>query len=111
MIFIIIKVICALNFLFFFQHIITAIFVYKLGRFYNFPTTYQLSDLILAVTSGITIYWIRDEIEANVWTDSDLSQEEIDFRYIFNLSNIEFPFRYLFAIIAFCLIFRISIIL
>ena len=48
------------------MHPISAFVCYKLGRFYQFPTMFHLSDLVLMVSSVLTIRWITNDVEVNL---------------------------------------------
>jgi len=83
------------------------IFLKKIGRVYTFPTISLFTDLLLFITSCITINWIGENITKNVYVDG-ISEEEVYFRKIHNFEhNIDFKFEYLFSIIIFCLLYKV----
>lgn len=71
--FVFIEILCILNFSFLFQHFVTFIFTKRMGRFYEFPSILHLTDLILAISSGIIIDWFTTNIQSNVNSDPNIS--------------------------------------
>jgi len=105
-----IQLLCFLNLTYLCQHIITFVVTKKLGRFYEFPVIIHLSDTILFICSILIIDWFSKNINANVYTDPTITQEELIMRKLSNFGkNINFPFQYLFAVQITCLILRIAI--
>jgi len=69
----------------------------------------HLTDTILFICSLFIIDWFNTKINANLYTDPNLSNEEFLMRILSNFGlNINFPFQYLFAGQIVCLILRIA---
>mmetsp|Transcript_13351 Transcript_13351/g.20857 ORF Transcript_13351/g.20857 Transcript_13351/m.20857 type:complete len:179 (-) Transcript_13351:2189-2725(-) len=71
----IIQILSLLNFMFFIQHLITFIFVNKMGRYFDFPTFTQLADALLFGSSVILFFWVSANIKEGVDTARAESDE------------------------------------
>lgn len=72
----IIKYLSILNLAFLLQHIVSFIFIKKLGRFYQFPVLLHFTDSILLVSSLITIDWVQG-LSKGLTTEPPLEQEQL----------------------------------
>jgi hypothetical protein len=105
--FTLINVFCYINLMYFISQLMQIIFLRKIERTYTFPTVSLFTDSILFVTSIIAILWINNNIKKNVVTP-DISDDEKYFRILDNMEhNIDFRFEFIFAIIIFCLLYKI----
>ena len=83
------------------------VFLRKIDRTYTFPTVSLFTDLTLFIVSIISIIWINNSITKNVNVPG-ISADEKYFRMIDNFEeNIDFRFEFIFAIIIFCLLYKI----
>lgn len=82
-------------------------FLKKIGRVYTFPTISFFTDLTLFITSSFSIQWINNNITANVDVQG-IDEEETFFRKMDNFEhNIDYKFEYVFAVIIFCLLYKV----
>jgi|TARA_B110000285_G_scaffold234126_1_gene310008 hypothetical protein len=105
--FTLIKVFCYINLMYFISQLLQIIFLRKIERTYTFPTVSLFTDLTLFVTSVIAIIWINNSITKNV-NIAGITEDEKYFRMLDNIEhNIDFRFEFIFAIIIFCLLYKI----
>jgi len=93
--------------MYFISQLLQIIFLRKIERTYTFPTVSLFTDLTLFVTSVIAIIWINNSITKNV-NIAGITEDEKYFRMLDNIEhNIDFRFEFIFAIIIFCLLYKI----
>ena len=61
-VFLIIEILCILNLSFFLQNLIEFIFTRRMGRFYQFPTIAQITDIALCASSSVIIDWFQNHV-------------------------------------------------
>jgi len=81
----------------------------KLDRVFAFPTLGFFSDLILFITSVITIEWVRNNVNYGLHLiDEADDPDSFFFRKLANFQVIvEYKFEYLLAIMISCLILKV----
>ena len=103
---------CLMNLTFLLQHICTFIFTGKLGRFRDFPQLIHITDTILFSSSIVVISWFTNNLQKDLYSDSEISKTEYNQRILANIQdNLDFQFQYLFAVQIVCLFIRISMML
>ena len=101
-----------MNLTFLIQHVFTFFFTGKLNRFREFPQVVQITDTILFISSITVINWFTSNLQRDLYSDPNISQEEYIQRIVANIAgNVDFKFQYLFAVQICCLILRISMML
>lgn len=98
---------CYINLMYFISQVLQIVFLRKIERTYTFPTVSLFTDLTLFIVSIISIVWINNNITKNV-NGVDITDDEKYFRMLDNFEhNIDFRFEFIFAIIIFCLLYKI----
>jgi hypothetical protein len=87
-----INVLCYMNLTFFAQHFIVFIFTKRMNRFYIFPSILHLSDLLLFVSSILSIQWFTTSIQDGLYVEG-LTEDTKRLRMISNFQiNSSFKF-------------------
>ena len=81
--FLLIRILCFFNLVFFFNQIMQAVFLKKVGRSYTFPTIGFFTDLILFITSIFTMQFITEKLCKDIGVEG-ISEEELYFRKLNN---------------------------
>jgi len=77
-------------------------------RFYVFPTVFHISDSVFFISCAITVNFIDEKMNANVY-DSHFTSTEMSLVKVNNIrENADFPIMYIFAIQITCLILRMA---
>ena len=69
------QALCILNMMFLIQHSITFIFVKKMGRFFEFPTFIQITDVSMFASSFYLTLWIQTTFKNGLSTAEDISEK------------------------------------